>query len=166
MYGAFPESEGGSDQLFLVASPAEGWPSVGFSISSIKAQKSLDMRSLYEQYHYRIAEETGCTFDVEYFNFICVDMQKHRLIRSSKSGEVISFGGEIQKRGILQDAFWELWWDSRKISLLTRFWIALCQQLSLFLETKTSIICDSSYWWWHGRNPICERPGTWYRVHA
>lgn len=35
-------------------------------------------------------------------------MQKHRLIRSSKSGEVISFGGEIQKRGILQDAFWVL----------------------------------------------------------
>lgn len=93
-------------------------------------------------------------------------MQKHHLIRCSKSSEVISFGGEIQKRGILQDAFWELWWDSRKISLLTRFWIALCQQLSLFLETKTSIICDSSYWWWHGRNPICERPGTWYRVHA
>ena len=24
MYGAFPESEGGSNQLFLVASPAEG----------------------------------------------------------------------------------------------------------------------------------------------
>ena len=24
MYGAFPESEGGSDMLFLVASPAEG----------------------------------------------------------------------------------------------------------------------------------------------
>ena len=35
-------------------------------------------------------------------------MQKHRPIRRSKSGEVMSFGGEIQKKGMLQDAFWAL----------------------------------------------------------
>ena len=35
-------------------------------------------------------------------------MQKYRLNRCSKSGEVISFGGEIQKSGILQNVFWAL----------------------------------------------------------
>lgn len=71
---------------------------------SIQTFGPLTAQSLMKRC-YQVAEETGCTFDVEYFNFICADMQKHRLICCSKSGEVISLGGEIQKRGILQDAF-------------------------------------------------------------
>ena len=71
-------------------------------------------------------------------------MQKHRLIRSSKSGEGISFGGEIQKRGMLQDAFWVLMKFARDISF-DKILNGAVPALITFLETKTSIICDSSY---------------------
>ena len=71
-------------------------------------------------------------------------MQKHCLIRSSKSGEGISFGGEIQKRGMLQDAFWVLMKFARDISF-DKILNGAVPALITFLETKTSIICDSSY---------------------
>ena len=64
----------------------------------------------------QVAEESGCNFDVEYFNFICAEMQKHRFIRRSKSGRMISLGGELQKTGILQDAFWVLMEFAKDIS--------------------------------------------------
>ena len=110
---------------------------------SIQTFGPLTAQSLMKRC-YQVAEEKGCAFDVEYFNFICADMQKHRLIRSSKSGEGISFGGEIQKRGMLQDAFGVLMKFARDISF-DKILNGAVPALITFLETKTSIICDSSY---------------------
>lgn len=56
----------------------------------------------------QVAKANNCEFDLDYFNFICADMQQHRFIKRSKSGRIISLGGEIQKTGTLQDAFWVL----------------------------------------------------------
>ena len=56
----------------------------------------------------QVAAANDCEFTKEYFDFICSEMQKHRLLTRSKSGGLISVGGELQKSRGKQDAFWVL----------------------------------------------------------
>ena len=46
----------------------------------------------------QVAASNECEFLEEYFNFICAEMQKRRLLTRSKSGAIVSLDGELQKK--------------------------------------------------------------------